>query len=153
MLSCDDCPGSVKCTSVHLHPILMRVYGLYAGGMHDKFDILFSLSEDDESALELCNAQVSRHCWTKAALLAIGELVGQLAKEGRAAEDVEQRLYDTIRTARDAFAHFPWHLEGLVEQSADLYVLIQEQCLALELCERVSKRAFMKACKEIVYAH
>lgn len=153
MRSCNDCPGSVKCSSVHLYPILVRVYGLYASGTRDKFDILFSLSDEDEAALEQCNAQVSRDCWTKSALLAIGELVGQLAIEGRAMDEVEQGLYDTIRTARDAFAHFPWHLEELVEQSADLYAHIHEQCPDPQLCEHITKRSFMKACKEIAYAH
>ncbi len=151
MQSCDDCPGSVKCTSTHLHPILVRVYDLYAAGKHDKFDILFSLDDDDEEALELCNAQVSRTCWTKAALMAIGEVVGRIA-EGGVPDDAEEQLYNCIRTARDAFAHFPWHLEELVEQAPDLYGLIQEQCEDPQLCKLITKRSFVKACKEIVYA-
>ncbi|HEY9079616.1 hypothetical protein [Magnetovibrio sp.] len=150
--SCDDCPGSVKCTSVHLHPILVRVFDLYVSGVRDKFDILFSLNDDDEEALELCDAQVSRDCWTKAALLAIAEVVGRIGVEGSADEELEERLYDAIRTARDAFQRFPWHLEELVEQAPALYGLIQEQCPSPELCDRVSKRAFLKACKDIVYA-
>jgi len=150
--SCDDCPGSVKCISLHLHPILVRVFDLYANGMHDKFDILFSLNDEDEDALEQCDAQVSRDCWTKAALLAIAEVVGRIGVDGKILDDVEERLYEAIRTARDAFEHFPWHLEGLVEQAPDLYALIQEQCPAPELCERSTKRAFMKSCKDIVYA-
>jgi len=150
--SCDDCPGSVKCTSVHLHPILVRVFDLYAGGMHDKFDILFSLGEEDEEALELCDAQVSRECWTKAALLAIADVVGRIGEGGAVADDAEQQLYDVIRTARSAFERFPWHMEELVDQAPGLYALIQEQCLSPQLCERISKRVFLKACKEIVYA-
>lgn len=152
MQSCDDCPGSVKCTSVHLHPILVRVFDLYAGGMHDKFDILFSLDDDDEEALELCDAQVSRECWTKAALLAIAEVVGRIGEAGAVPDDAEQQLFATIRTARAAFERFPWHMEELVEQAPGLYALIQEQCPSPELCDRISKRAFLKACKEIVYA-
>lgn len=152
MQSCDDCPGSVKCTSVHLHPILVRVLDLYAGGTHDKFDILFSLDEEDEEALELCDGQVSRDCWTKAALLAIAEVVGRIGDDGAAPDDAEQQLYATIRTARDAFERFPWHMEELVEQAPGLYALIQEQNPSSELCDRISKRAFLKACKEIVYA-
>lgn len=152
MQSCDDCPGSVKCTSVHLHPILVRVFDLYAGGMRDKFDILFSLGEEDEEALELCDAQVSRECWTKAALLAIVEVVGRIGAGGAAPDDAEQQLYDAIRTARAAFEHFPWHMEELVDQAPGLYALIQEQCVSSELCDRITKRAFLKACKEIVYA-
>lgn len=153
MKSCDDCPGSVKCTSVHLHPILVRVYDLYADGMHDKFDILFSLSDEDEKALELCDAQVSRDCWTKAALLAIGEVVGRIGQGGGSLpDDAVEQLYATIKTACAAFDRFPWHLHELVEQAPELYALIQEQCPAPDLCDRVSKRAFVKACKEIAYA-
>lgn len=152
MLSCNSCPGSVKCTSVHLHPILVEVYDLYASGMHNKFDILFALSDEDEDALELCNDQISRDCWTKAALLAIVEVVGRIADDGASPEDAEQQLYDTVRTARDAFQHFPWHLQGLVEQAPDLYAEIQDQCPDPELCSRISKRAFMKVCKEIAFA-
>jgi len=151
--SCDDCPGSVKCSSVHLHPILVEVFDLYAGGMHDKFDILFSLSDEDEEALELCDAQVSHDCWTKAALLAIAEVVGRIGQKKTLTDDAEERVFATIKVARDAFEHFPWHLEGLVEQAPDLYALIQEQCPNPVLCERISKRAFIKACKDIVFAH
>ena len=152
MQSCDDCPGSVKCTSLHLHPILVRVFDLYAGGTQDKFDILFSLSEEDEEALELCDAQVSRECWTKAALLAIAEVVGRIGAGGVAPDDAEQQLYNAIRTARAAFERFPWHMEELVDQAPGLYALIQEQCPSPQLCDRITKRAFLKACKEIVYA-
>lgn len=152
MQSCDECPGSVKCTSTHLHPILVRVHDLFAGGMHDKFDILFSLSDEDEEALELCDSQVSRDCWTKAALMAIVEVVGRISQQADRAADAEQQLYATIRTARDAFQRFPWHLEGLVEQAPDLYAQIQQQCPDPELCDRISKRAFVKVCKDIVYA-
>jgi len=150
--SCDDCPGSVKCTSLHLHPILVRVFDLYAGGTQDKFDILFSLSEEDEEALELCDAQVSRECWTKAALLAIAEVVGRIGAGGVAPDDAEQQLYNAIRTARAAFERFPWHMEELVDQAPGLYALIQEQCPSPQLCDQITKRAFLKACKEIVYA-
>jgi len=137
---------------LHLHPILVRVFDLYAGGTQDKFDILFSLSEEDEEALELCDAQVSRECWTKAALLAIAEVVGRIGVGGVAPDDAEQQLYDAIRTARAAFERFPWHMEELVDQAPGLYALIQEQCPSPQLCDRITKRAFLKACKEIVYA-
>ncbi|MCW8917076.1 MAG: hypothetical protein OQK24_14630 [Magnetovibrio sp.] len=151
MQSCDDCPGSTKCTSSHLYPILVRVYDLYASGTHDKFDILFSLDEDDVEAIELCDAQVSRTCWTKAALMAIGEIVGRIA-DGDVSDDAEQQLYTSIKMARDAFALFPWHLQELVEQAPDLYSLIQEQCGDPLLSNLITKRSFVKACKEIVYA-
>lgn len=152
MQSCDECPGSVKCTSVHLHPILVRVYDLYAGGTQDKFDILFSLNDEDEEALELCDAQVSRDCWTKAALMAIVDVVGRIGRESNSTEDAEVQLYDTVRTARNAFGQFPWNLEELVDQAPNLYDLIQDECPDTEMCERITKRAFMKVCKDIVYA-
>jgi len=155
--SCDDCPGSVKCTSVHLHPILVRVYDLYAGGMHDKFEILFSLSDADEQALELCNAQISRDCWTKAALWAIAEVVARIGTDqgmsGQGVpDDAEQQVYETVRTASAAFAPFPWSLAELVSQAPDLYDWIHQRCQTDELCERISKRSFMKACRDIAHA-
>ncbi|MEG3618880.1 hypothetical protein V5T82_10480 [Magnetovibrio sp. PR-2] len=150
MKNCDDCPGSVKCTSTLLHPILVQVYDLYAGGTRDKFDILFSLSDDDEEALELCDAQVSRACWTKAALLAMVDVVMRLSKNDLS-NDPERALYGVIETARDAFSSFPWHIEELVDQAPELYALILERCETPELCNTISKRAFIKACKDIAY--
>ena len=152
MDSCDNCPGSVKCTSTHLHPILVRVHDLFADGMRDKFDILFALGDEDEEALEMCDAQVSRECWTKAALMAIAEVVERIDLHGAGPTEAERQLFDTIRTARDAFANFPWHLEGLVEQAPELYDQIRQHCPDPALCEHISKRAFIKACKDIVYA-
>ncbi len=151
MDSCDNCPGSVKCTSTHLHPILVRVHDLFAGGMRDKFDILFALGDEDEEALELCDAQVSRECWTKAALWAIVEVVERIDLQDAGQVEAERQLFETIRTARDAFASFPWHLEELVEQAPELYDQICQHCPDPTLCDRVSKRAFIKACRDIVY--
>lgn len=150
MKNCDDCPGSVKCTSTLLHPILVQVYDLYAGGTHDKFDILFALSDDDEEALEVCDARVSRACWTKAALLAIVDVVMRISPS-TSSKDAVRELYDVIETARDAFSNFPWCLEELVEQAPGLYDLIIERCDTPELCNAVSKRSFLKACKTIAY--
>ena len=152
VLSCDECPGSVKCTSVHLHPILVRVYDLYTTGTQDKFDILFSLNDDDEEALELCDAQVSRDCWTKAALMAIVDVVGRIGRDDKSSDDSVTQIYDTVRAARNAFGQFPWNLEELVDQAPLLYDLIQEQCPDPVMCERITKRAFVKVCKDIVYA-
>lgn len=152
MKNCDDCPGSVKCTSTLLHPILVQVYDLYAAGTHDKFDILFALSDDDEEALEVCDARVSRSCWTKAALLAIVDVVMRISPS-TSSKDAVRELYDVIETARDAFSNFPWRLEELVEQAPDLYDLIIERCDTPELCNTISKRSFLKACRTIAYAH
>ena len=151
MKSCDDCPGSVKCTSTLLHPILVQVYDLYSGGMHDKFDILFALDDDDEEALEVCNSRVSRACWSKAALMAIVDVAMRTLENGQP-RDAERSLFGVIETARDAFSNFPWRLEELVEQAPELYALIQERCETLELSNVVSKRSFVKACKDIAYS-
>lgn len=156
MRSCDDCPGSSACSGHNLQPVLVRVYDLFAAGTTDKFDILFALSDEDEEILERHSANVSQICWTKAALLAIIEVVGRLSTTGKDknidADEMEARVFETIRTAREAFAHFPWHLDELVDQAPDLYALIQENCPRDDLCEKISKRAFVKVCKSIVYA-
>ena len=150
MKSCDDCPGSVKCTSTLLHPILFQVYDLYAEGTRDKFDILFALSDDDEEAIELCDARVSRACWTKAALMAIVDVVMRLSQHNDL-DDPERELYHVIETARGAFSLFPWHLEELVDHAPELYALIMERCVSTALCDTISKRAFIKACKDIAF--
>jgi len=154
MRSCDDCPGSTVCSGHNLHPVMVRVYDLFAAGTTDKFDILIALDDEDEAILERHSVNVSQVCWTKAALLAIVEVVGRLglADEDISADDMEARVFETIRTARDAFARFPWHLDELVEQAPDLYALLQDNCPRDELCDKLSKRAFVKVCKAIAYA-
>jgi len=154
MRSCDECPGSTACSGQNLYPVLVRVYDLFAAGKADKFDILFALNDEDEAILERHSVNVSRACWTKAALLAIVEVVGRLSTTHKEidAETMEARVFDTIRVARDAFVHFPWHLDELVDQAPDLYALIQENCPRDDLCENLSKRAFVKVCKSIAYA-
>lgn len=151
MQSCDDCPGSVKCAGINLHPILVQVYDLYAGGMTDKFEILFALGEEGEALIERYDNQVSHACWTKAALLAIVDVVGRVSHDGTT-EHPEQQVFETVRTACEAFARFPWRLDALVEQAPDLFALIQEQCPDPDLCDRMTKRGFVKVCKEIAYA-
>lgn len=152
MISCDDCPSSTQCSGRNLHPVLVRVFDLYASGKTDKFDILFALGPADEELLERYTTRVSHACWTKAALLAIAEVVGRLKDAGVPPEEAVERLYGTVRTARDAFARFPWRLDELVEQAPDLYDLIVEQCPDAALCEHMNKRAFSKMCKEIAFA-
>ena len=149
MQSCDDCPGSVKCAGLNLHPILVQVYDLYVGGMRDKFEILFALGEKGEAVIERYDNQVSHACWTKAALMAIVDVVGRVAHEKVSADLAELRVFETVRTARDAFESFPWKFDALVEQAPDLYALIQEQCPDPGMCERMSKRGFIKVCKKI----
>ena len=150
MRSCDDCPGSTACSGHNLQPVLVRVYDLFAAGTTDKFDILFALGDEDEAILERYTSHVSRSCWTKAALLAIVDVVGRLGQLDDI-DDVEGQVFGTIRTARDAFGRFPWHLDELVEQAPDLYALIQERCPREDLCEKLSKRAFVKVCKAVAY--
>lgn len=151
MKSCDDCPGSTLCSAHNLHPVLVRVYDLYRAGKTDKFAILFALGDADEDILERYSAHVSRVCWTKAALLAIVEVVSRLGHQNFTPEEVVERVHDTIGGARDAFLRFPWSLDELVEQAPDLYTLIQEKCPDAALCDALSKRAFVKMCKDIAY--
>ena len=122
MKTCDDCPGSTLCSGQNLYPVLVRVYDLYGAGLTDKFDILIALDDDDESILDRYTANVSHACWTKAALL-----------------------------ARDAFSSFPWNLDALVDEAPELYALIVEKCPDDNLRTALSKRAFVKMCKDIVY--
>ena len=75
MRSCDICPGGEACAGINLAPILVRVFDLYAAGKTDKFDILFALDEDEEELLETYTSNVSRACWSKAALIAIAEVL------------------------------------------------------------------------------
>ena len=72
--------------------------------------------------------------------------------ENEQPRDAEQVLFGVIATARNAFSNFPWRLEELVEQAPELYALIQERCETLELSDVVSKRSFVKACKDIAYS-
>lgn len=152
MKSCDDCPSSTNCSGQNLYPVLVRVYALYAAGMTDKFDILFALGDADEDVLERYTVQVSRACWTKAALLAIAQTVVSLNDEDGESEHVVRRIHEAIATARDAFSMFPWSLDELVEQAPDLYALIVEQRPDETLPNALGKRAFVKMCKDIVYA-
>lgn len=155
MKSCDDCPSSTLCSGHNLHPVLVRVFDLYGAGTVDKFDILFALSEQDEAILERYTSHVSRACWTKAALLAIVEVVSRLGRDeitpDPAPDHALERVQETIRTARTAFSRFPWSLDALVEQAPELYALIVEACPDAALCDALGKRAFVKMCKDIAF--
>jgi len=130
---------------------LVRVFDLYGTGTVDKFDILFALDEQDEAIIERYSAQVSRVCWTKAALLAIVEVVSRLGGEQISPDQAIARVRETVRTARDAFLRFPWSLDALVDQAPELYALIVEKCPDAALCDALGKRAFVKMCKDIAF--
>jgi len=142
MRSCDTCPGSTDCAGVNLHPILLQVHGLYAGGVTDKFDILFSLDEASEALLERYDDQVSKACWTKAALLAIADII---------ATAKDQDSNTLIASAVAAFERFPWQITELLEQAADLYQAIVERDPESPFATTLSKREFIKTCKAIAY--
>lgn len=144
--SCPDCPNSTDCAGVNLHPVLVRVFDLYAGGTTDKFAILDALGDADEALIEKFDHRVSPTCWSKAALLAIADTVAR----GEDAGDIAAHARETVQTARDAFARFPWKLEELVEQAPDLYQAILDH--GTEGVEgALSKRAFVKICTDVAY--
>ena len=151
MRSCDDCPGGEACSGDRLTPVLLRVFDLYAGGMNDKFEILFALGEEDEALLETYTVNVERACWTKAGLGAIAEVLVRRAGEADGAGDWPAVLEDTLCTARDAFARFPWKLTDLVEQAPDLHAAVMHRTGDGEFSGAITKRVFAKACKTAVY--
>lgn len=146
MRSCNTCPGGKDCAAVNLHPILLQVLSLYAGGLTDKFDILFSLSDENEALLEKYDNQVSRTCWTKAALLALADII--TAKRSDSWSDDAPAL---IASAVSAFASFPWQITELVEQAPELYQAIYEREPDGNFATDVSKRAFVKFCKSVAF--
>ena len=156
MKSCDGCSGAEQCSGQNLAPVLLRVFDLFEQGKTDKFDILFALDAEDEALLERYTTDVSRACWTKAALLAIVEVLTRMAQDGGAGEDtttdLAERIAGRVALARDAFSRFPWNLEELVEQAPNLYALLEERCPDETLCAAMSKRQFVKMCKAIAFA-
>ena len=146
MRSCDDCPGNTDCAGVNLHPVLVQVLDLYAGGTTDKFDILFKLGEGSEALIEKYDHRVSDICWSKAALLAIAEAMSRAEAGGNAADVAK----DSLKTACAAFKRFPWKLGELVDQAPDLYQAILDQS-AEDLGAVLSKRAFVKICRDVAY--
>lgn len=153
MRACDNCPGGEACAGTCLTPVLMRVFDLYAGGKTDKFEILFALDEDDEKLLETYTANVQRACWTKAALGAIAEILIRHDRKAADRQDWPAVINDTLSTARDAFARFPWHLPDLVEQAPELHATLIDRIGGAGFAGAISKRAFAKACRAIVYGY
>jgi len=153
MRACDNCPGGDACAGNCLTPVLVRVFDLYAGGTTDKFAILFALDEDDEKLLETYTANVQRACWTKAGLGAIADLLVRHDREAAERDDWPTVIEETLSTARDAFARFPWHLPDLVEQAPDLHAAVMDRIGGDGFAGAVSKRAFAKVCRAIVYGY
>ena len=151
MRACDTCPGSDSCAGNCLTPILVRVFDLYAGGTTDKFEILFALDEDDERLLETYTANVQRSCWTRAGLSAIAEILVRQERDAAGRADWAALIEETLSTARDAFARFPWHLPDLVEQAPELHETVIDRLGGGGFAGAMSKRTFAKACKAIVY--
>jgi len=149
MRSCDNCPGGESCAGVRLAPVLVRVFDLYAAGSNDKFEILFALGEAEEALLETYTVQVQHACWTRAGLSAIAELLLRREPEAGGA-DWPAAVEETLATARDAFARFPWRLAGLVEQAAELHATVAERSGG-GFPGAMTKRAFAGACKAVVY--
>lgn len=151
MRSCDDCPSAQGCAGNNLYPVLMQVYDLYAGGMTNKFDILDALGDDSEALLVRFNKLISPVCWSKAALLATAEAIERVASDTGEGVEAEDRVRAAITLARDAFERFPWRLSDMAEQAPDLYQAILDACPDGAFAEQVSKRAFVKICKDIAY--
>lgn len=146
MRSCDDCPGGTECAGSNLHPVLVRVFDLYAAGVTDKFDILEELGDEAEALIEKYDHRISSLCWSKAALLAIADVVARSEAGG----DTADQAREALTTARDAFERFPWKLDEIVEQAPDLYRAILDQSTN-PLDAVLSKRAFVKICKDVAY--
>lgn len=149
MRSCDTCPGGEACAGDRLTPVLLRVFDLYAGGITNKFEILFALDEAEEELLETCTANVERACWSKAGLGAIADILVQ--QEDGIVGDWPAVLEETLSVARDAFARFPWRLTELVEQAPDLHEAVLERTGGNGFSTAISKRTFTKACRAVVY--
>lgn len=144
MKTCDTCPGGADCAGLNLHPVLLRVDTLFAAGTTDKFDILFALGEEDEALLERFDGQVSKACWTRAALLAIADILAD--------EDEPDRIRARMASSVAAFERFPWQITELVEQAPDLYRAILEHAPDGPFADGLTKRAFVKICKDVAYS-
>lgn len=142
MRSCDTCPGGSDCAAVNLHPILLKVHACYANGMTDKFDILFSLGEESEALLEKYDTQVSRPCWTKAALLALADII---------VEQQDQDIAQLLSSGIKAFERFPWQIPELIEQAPELYQAIIERDPDGPFAADNTKRGFIKICKAVAF--
>ena len=153
MKSCDICPGGEACAGLNLAPVLVRVFDLYAAGKTDKFEILFSLDEDEEEMLETYTADVRRACWTRAALGAIAEILVRSEADLTSPAEWRQVVEDTLNTAKAAYENFPWNLPDLVEQAPDLHERVLERVHGDGFGGEISKRFFAKICKATVYGY
>ena len=134
-----------------VHPLLTKVYKAYTDGTTNKFDILFSLTDDDETLLENNTGHMTRTCWSKAAALAIADVVNEEFCDVGIDEDAPDRIKTVLSNAKDAFQRFPWHLPDLVDQAPDLYEAIALQAQCEDPSEHLSKRAFIALCKDVAY--
>ena len=151
MRSCDSCPGGSECAGDNLVPVLTEIYSLYVAGETEKFAILFALSERSENLFERYNNQVSRICWTKAALQVIADvLVMGEYPQGRK-ELFSSYVGNVLGTAVSAFEKFPWYVSGLIGQAPDLYEAISYRDQEDTFASQLSKREFVKLCKDVVY--
>jgi hypothetical protein len=153
MRSCDICPGGDACAGINLTPILLRVFELYVAGKTDKFEILFALDEDEEELLEMYTSNVSRACWSKAALSAIVEVLVRSQEMVTQGGEWTAVVEGTLHSAAAAYAQFPWHLPDLVEQAPELHAVVLERISGGDFGTAISKRGFAKLCKASVYGH
>ena len=152
MRTCDTCPGGSECAGDNLAPVLRQIYDLYAAGFTDKFDILFRLSGEAEALFERYNDQVSRICWTKAALEVIA---ANLVSAGVDDEDKDsgiERVRQNLIASVKAFENFPWYVSGLIGQAPDLYETICYLDAGENFSNLFSKRQFVNLCKDVVYS-
>ncbi len=155
MRSCITCPGNNECAATNLHPILAQVLTLYGDGVTDKFDILFALDPESEELLERFNTKISPDCWSKAALLVIADKITTLSvgldSEPPVDDNFAERVRADLALAVDSFERFPWAVSELVEQAPALYQAIVERVAGDTFSSRMSKRSFVKLCKEVAY--
>jgi len=155
MQSCDTCPGNNDCAATNLHPVLVQVFRLFNSGVTDKFDILFSLSPENEALLERFNSMISPDCWSKAALLAIADAITTLSVGLDSDDDPRDTFSEQTRAvlavAVDSFERFPWAVSELVKQAPALYQAIIERTAEDDFANRISKRNFVKLCKDVAY--
>ncbi len=151
MRSCDTCPGGSECAGDSLVPVLEEIYALYQSGVTNKFEILFALSDEAEVLFERYNDQVSRICWIKGALEVIAALLtppGEINENNDPSVDqVRQTLAVSVKT----FENFPWYVSGLIGQAPDLYDAICYRDTSDRFSALLSKRNFVKLCKDVVY--
>ena len=149
MRPCDTCPGGPACAGINLAPVLAEVHALYISGVTDKFEILFALEPESEDLIERYNDKISRDCWTRAALLTIANIISK--KEILDDGDAGDIARETLGTAIKAFENFPWEVSELLEQAPNLYEAVQDLNPQNGVETKLSKRGFIKLCKEIVY--